>query len=241
MSVPRPKSGYNGTSKRSWRYTINALFREHLGDVSSKNLLLFPQSNIEEIKAALEVGFKPGNIYAIDKSAQVMSNLTMKLDRNGLPRVHTFGTYLSFATNRDLKNEYSQKQIPSGSIDAANLDFNGWISHDFSGEVWRFATSGVLRPISIVSITFFEGREQRETRDKLEKLGFSSHAKESFAHLGVQPITRGRLYYIQDLLGGKLVHGQCTNEVALLDTGSYLSPEGGRFRWAMFILEKLNG
>jgi hypothetical protein len=153
----RPKGGYNNEPKEGYRKILwDIINRELLISKSSAKVCFLPEVPGLEIPRILGKGFREENLFAIDESIQ---KIAVSKWRKEYPAIKFRGAQLPDAA-RFFKEQGHR-------IDVASLDLCSQVSLKQARELWGFASSGVLSPEAIVTITTMGGRESGQALRRL--------------------------------------------------------------------------
>lgn len=143
-----PLDGYDFGNKRQYRRSVWACFRREFGGhVADKSALLMPSVEADEVDVAVGNGFKPSNLFAVDKNPAIAATIRRKHPLLG----RSLGCSAGKACFR-LADE-------SVELDALNLDFTGNVSEAYLDEVTAVSVSGALSANAFVAVTMLRGRE----------------------------------------------------------------------------------
>ena len=111
-----------------------------------------------EIPIALSLGFKEENLYAIDKSPQMMIHAPW---RAKYKKINVYGSEVARAGQR--------MHIQGVKLDAVNLDLCGTFSRPTIDSLAGFLRSGCMKNTSLIAYTLFKGREHPDMTELIEK------------------------------------------------------------------------
>ena len=166
MNIPN----FDSVQKDRVRQMIHQEFRE----AGCQRILFFPSTCRAELDTLLSGGFKCGQLIAVEKHPQCMSNFTRLLDKKECRELVRIRAKVSDAALRLVRQKIY--------VDAANLDFCASI-RDSAKEITAFVKSGALRKNGLLAIQVFAGRDN--LRGEVQRLT----AVESAIKKG---LTRGR-------------------------------------------------
>lgn len=143
-----PANGYAANAaKRQWRHVAYQFsdWTAHGRRKSDRVVALLEHTEGCEVRHALSLGYRAENIHAFNRSAATLANMTRRLDRDGLPRVHTHARSIA-----DVARVV-------GEVDVLSLDFTGPISEAAMIEINHAAAA--LRPLAVIMVNLQAARE----------------------------------------------------------------------------------
>lgn len=197
---------YKDKEKQKHRDEIWRTILREIGNPFNSKILIFPGSFRYELDTVLKYGFNPGNIFLIEKSMQVLANLTRK--SKGLPyppRENILRMLLSQASHT-----LRERRI---YLSAAHLDFCQNCAGNLVSETQAFFNANILTTTSFVAISFYRGREGNS--ESLRRSGrMSVSYGESSSFDAFSDIDKGRIKTIYESVGylARIIH-----------TGSYFN------------------
>ena len=207
--------------------------RETLWKTLSRNLhpplariLIFPGSDRYELDTVLKLGFRPENIYLVEKNPAVKATFTRRASKGVLPPPENFLRMLASDAAKVLKKR-------GVTLDASHLDF---CSHCESGEMFsetqKFFKTGIVKNNGLVALTVLAGREQDfdAIKGNAHSFGVKGGQAERFKQFGKSD--QGRLYRIWKAVG---------MELHAVDFGRYHNTHtNSPMLWSVFKVNKLN-
>ena len=174
MNRTAPAGGYVGGTKRHYRRNIWAAFRRDCPvPVHRAQALLMPTAEGDEVRVALNNGFREENLHLVDKNAAIAAHLKRRF-----PKSTCYGVLVSRAAKRIARAGIE--------LDVANLDLCGKVTGPTYSELRQFVASGVVRDRGLVAVTLLRGRE----------LAFNEIITDGFFHAGAScsdEADRGRM------------------------------------------------
>lgn len=206
---------YSCPNKQKAREAIWREFYRHKQSSLAKALML-PGSKPIEYQVALSKGFKPENIYLVEKNLAVLANFTRRARETSPPRQNIFRTMLSEASrilaDRNVRLDFAHLDF------CANCDSNEMLS-----ETKLFFKSGVMKDDGLVAISWMLGREQEIDQLAHNGNGLNLYTPQAdsplLKHLAsIRPTDRGRYAKVYEAIGTR---------VDILAMGSYFNTASG--------------
>ena len=192
-------------------------------------VLFLPGSKHYELDTVLSFGYRPENIFLVEKNPAVKANFTRIPRQDHCPKPENF--------LRMLVSEAAVKLKARGvTLNAAHLDFCSHCeSKETFSETQKFLRSGIMKENGLLAITVLATRE-REI-DHLLGLTVSFGVKSQkgldrrFEQLSNQD--QGRLYMLWHTVGAKL---------DAINFGKYYNEKTrNSMLWAIFKVQKIGG
>lgn len=191
-------------------------------------VLHFPGTARHELDVMLSRGFRPENIFMVEKNPAVKAIFTRRARDRILPPPSNF--------YRMLLSEASEKLSQRGiCLDAAHLDFcANCTSNEMFSEIKQFYQSGICKENALVAITILTGREH--DIDFIRGTGIANKVTDQDSTRVTRfnqfsTAERGRIYRIWQTLGVKMT---------LMEFGKYLNMRTHNpMIWTVFRINRL--
>lgn len=159
-----PDGGYDFAEKTRYRSQLWSNYAFAVGSYRAyATALLMPSLEGLELGAAEQHGFRPSNLWAVDKNPAIVATLKRRH-----PQINTIGVEVSRCGFRFVEKS------AGATLDIANLDMTGCVGPPLLSSVMSFASTRALSGASLVAVTCLRGRESGMTRDAIRDK-FSGH------------------------------------------------------------------